>query len=797
MRRPVAIVAGLVSLMLWTMPQAAAPQNDPARSQVLPAQHRATVTQYCVTCHNERLQTAGLRLDPTELGNVPAHAETWERVIRKLRAGMMPPAGSPRPDKAVTDGLATWLESEIDRAAARDPHPGTRAPFHRLNRAEYQNVMRDLLHVEVDVAALLPPDDAGFGFDNIAGVLKINQPLMERYLAAARRIGRMALGSANTSPTSVTVRLRPDLPQYDRLEELPFGTRGGTVIRHTFPMDADYDIELQLGAGTAAGARELELNIDGQRVRAFTVVPPVRGRAAAAPDADGAVAAGSALHVRVPVAAGPRTIAVTFIQATGAVEIEGTRALFRRPGPFHEGNQLMPVTEPFLGGVIITGPFNTRGPGDTPSRRRILSCRPATPAQEAACARTILGTLARRAFRRPVTDADVRPLLAFYNENRGDGFEAGIELALRRLLVAPEFLFRIEKAPRELPIGAVHRISDLELASRLSFFLWSSIPDDELVDLAAKGQLRNPRVLERQVARMLEDGRSQAFVANFAGQWLYLRNLAALEPESFLFPDFEDSLRQAMRRETELFFGSVLKENRSVLDLLTANYTFLNDRLAAHYGIPNVHGSRFRRVTLTDEHRFGLLGHGSLLFATSRPNRTSPVLRGKWILQNVLGVTPPDPPPNVPGFPEKSPVTHKVASVRERLTQHRANPVCASCHSMIDPPGFALENFDAVGRWRDVDESFQPIDAAGVLPDGTKFQGVVELRRALLNPPTRFVTTVAEKLFTYGLGRGLDYYDAPAVRTAVRAAAADDYRFASLVMGIVKSRPFQWSRKAE
>ena len=733
-----------------------------------------------------------------DLAKVPDSTETWEKVVRKLRSGMMPPAGLPRPDKSASDSLASWLENEIDQAAAAHPNPGRKAPFHRLNRAEYQNVIRDLLSVEIDVAALLPPDDAGYGFDNIAGVLKINQPLMERYLSAARRISRVALGSRQTPATSVTVRLRPDLPQYDQVEQLGFGTRGGTLFRHTFPVDAEYVIKLQLGAGTAAGARQLELNIDGERVKLFPISPPSRGRGQAPPqDPDDVPAAGGGLEARIPIQAGPREIGVTFVKGAANVEIEGARAIFRRPGPFHEGNSFMPVAEPFLGSVTITGPFNIRGPGDTPSRRRILVCQPASRAEEARCARTILTDLARRAYRRPVSDADVTPLLAFFNDNRAGGFEAGIEIALRRLLVSPEFLFRIESAPRNLAPGSNHRITDLELASRLSFFLWSSIPDDELLDLAARGQLRNAAVLEQQVRRLLADPRSESLVTNFAGQWLYLRNLAALEPESFLFPDFEDSLRQAMRRETELFFGSIVRENRSARELLTADYTFVNERLARHYGIPNVYGSRFRRVTLADENRRGLLGQGSILFATSRPNRTSPVLRGKWILENIVGVVPPDPPPNIPAFPEKSPVTHKVLSVRERLAQHRASPTCASCHAMIDPPGFALEHFDAIGRWRELDESFQPIDASGVLPDGTRFDGVVALREALLNPPTRFVTTVSEKLFTYALGRGLEHYDAPAVRTVVRDAARDDYKFSSLVLGIVRSLPFQMSRKTE
>jgi mono/diheme cytochrome c family protein len=756
------------------------------------ADYRASLEKYCVTCHNQRLKTAGLALDTLSLTEVPAHAETWEKVIRKLRTGLMPPAGLPRPDRTVYDGMASWLEKEIDSAAAANPNPGTKAAFHRLNRAEYQNVIRDLLELEIDVRDLLPADDASYGFDNIGGVLKISQPLMERYLSAARRISRAALGSADTPATSFTVRLRPDLPQYERVEGLPFGTRGGALVRHTFPVDADYDIKVQLGAGSAPAPRQLELSIDGEPVKVFTITPPVRGRAQNPDDEPGDNAS---LEVRLPIKAGPREIAATFVRAAAVTELEGSRSIFKRPGPFHEGNQLMPVTEPFLGGLTITGPFNIRGSGDTPSRRKIMVCRPASSREEAGCAKTILTTLARRAFRRPVADADVQPLLTFFNQNRADGFDSGMELALRRLLVHPEFLFRIETPPANLPAGRNYRVGDLELASRLSFFLWSSLPDDELIELAAKGRLRTAAVLDQQVRRMLSDPRSDAFVSNFAGQWLYLRNLEALEPESFLFPDFEAGLRQSMRRETELFFDSILDENRSVLELLTADYTFVNERLARHYGISNVYGSRFRRVTIPDVNRRGLLGQASILFATSRPNRTSPVLRGKWILQNILGVVPPDPPPNIPAFPESSNVTQSVQSVRARLAQHRANAACASCHSMIDPPGFALEHFNAVGQWRELDESLQPVDATGTLPDGTRFDGVGELRQALLNPPTRFVTTLTEKLFTYALGRGLEYYDAPAVRKVVRETAADQYRLSSLIVEIVRSLPFQTSRK--
>jgi hypothetical protein len=627
---------------------------------------------------------------------------------------------------------------------------------------------------------------------------------MERYLSAARSITRVAVGGADTPVTTTTYRVRPDFPQYDRLEELSFGTRGGLAVRHTFPLDADYELEIQLGSGTASGPRQLEIGVDGEVVKQFSILPPRRGRARTLPqepeqtpdpDQEYVQGGGAPLVVRLPVAAGPRTIAVTFLEAVGAIEVEGARLIFQRPGHYHEGNQFMPAHEPFIDRVTITGPFDARGPGDTPSRRRIFTCAPPSEAGELACARTIVAALARRAFRRPVTDADVEPLFAFYRANRDNGFEAGIEMTLRRLLVAPEFLFRIEAEPAGVAPGGDYRLSGLDLASRLSFFLWSSMPDDELLELGAAGRLGDATELAGQVRRMLADPRADALAENFAGQWLYLRNLDALAPETMLFPDFDDSLRQSLRRETELFFSSIVRENRSAIELLTADYTFVNERLAAHYGIPNVYGSRFRRVRLAGENRRGLLGHGSVLFATSRPNRTSPVVRGKWILENIVGVIPPPPPPDIPALPEQSPAAARAPSVRERLAAHRSNPACASCHSMIDPLGFALEHFDAVGRWRDLDDSFETIDATGVLPDGTRFEGVSGLRQALLRDPARFVTTVTEKLLTYALGRGLEYYDAPAVRRVVREAEADDYRFASIIRGIVESVPFQMRRK--
>ena len=790
-------------------------QQQPADVALVSAEptspQRALLDTYCVTCHNQERQTAELTLDTLDVAQIGERADVWEKVVRKLRAGEMPPAGRPRPDTAAYDSFRLWVEAELDRAAAARPNPGRTEPFHRLNRAEYQNAVRDLLALDVDVADDLPADDASYGFDNIAGVLRMSPTLMERYLVAAARISRAAVGTPVLFPQADTFRVPEDLPQDARLDNLPLGTRGGALIRYHFPVNGEYVIRVSLMRQVNGAedhippfdeAQDLEVSLDGQRVHVFTLPPETpenkqkRFRNQLYPpsrrDLD------ENWQVRFATPAGPREIRITFLNRTPDL-LETLVQPYLAPCPGDGSAYYTTRKGAYLWKVEVTGPFEAGGAGDTPSRRRILVCRPESAAQddELACAQKILSTLARRAYRRPVTDGDVGVLLDFYQRGRSDGgFEAGIERAIRRLLVSPEFLFRIERDPPNVAADTAYRISDLELASRLSFFLWSSIPDDELLDLAERNELSDPTVLERQVRRMVRDERADALVRNFAGQWLFLRNVPGVRPIPRKDPDFDDSLRQVFRRETEFFFDSIIREDRSVIELQTANNKFVNERLARHYGIPNVHGSRFRRVTVTDENRRGLLGHGSILSVTSYPDRTSVVLRGKWILENILGTPPPDPPPNVPELQQNRALGQAV-SMRDRMTQHRANPVCASCHAKMDPLGLALENFDLVGRWRTFDESATAIDASGIMPNGTAFNGPAELRQALLANAEQFVTTATEKLLTYALGRGVEYYDGPAVRAIVRDAAGNDNRFASsLILGVVKSRPFQMRRAA-
>jgi hypothetical protein len=750
-----------------------------------------------------------LTLDAVQPGNVAAHAETWEKVVRKLRAGMMPPAGRPRPTKPALEAWVSQVETALDANAKANPNPGRTETFHRLNRAEYQNAVRDLLGLDIDVADMLPADDGSYGFDNIAGVLRVSPALMERYIAAARRVSRLALGVPPRSPVAETYRVSPEMLQYDHVDGLPFGTRGGMLIQHTFPADGEYDIQLTLGRavweqypiqGLSDERHELEVTIDGNRVGLFPVTRPAARGAPGYETASRDPEAG--LRARVAVTAGPHDVTAAFLKKTSALIEEDLRQPFQKP-------YLNQVYRPQVGSVTITGPLNPRPrpQEDTPSRKRVLVCHPANPSEELSCARTIATTLARRAYRRPVTDADVVPLLDFYKQGAGDGgFETGIEMVIRRLLLSVEFLFRIERDPTATtdssgdapePAGpTTYRIGGIELASRLSFFLWSSIPDDELIEAGASGRLSDARVLEQQVRRMLRDPRAEALVTNFAGQWLYLRNLAASRPDEVLFPDFDEDLRIALRRETELFFGGIIREDRSVLELIKADYTYLNERLARHYGIPHIYGSHFRRVTLSaDTVRGGLLGQGSVLTVTSHANRTSPVQRGKWLLENILGSPPPPPLPNVPPLDDAR-QKNKAASVRELMEQHRANPTCASCHKVMDPLGFALEHFDAVGRWRTRDGA-TPIDASAELPDGSTFTGVNGLRAALLERSNLFVTTLTEKLMIYALGRGLEYYDAPTVRAIVRDAARRDHRFTALVLGIVNGTPFQMRRVSQ
>jgi Protein of unknown function (DUF1592)/Protein of unknown function (DUF1588)/Protein of unknown function (DUF1585)/Protein of unknown function (DUF1587)/Protein of unknown function (DUF1595)/Planctomycete cytochrome C len=754
-----------------------------ASAQTTPSPERAAVTRYCTACHNSKVKTGGLALDAAEVHNPAANSEAWEKVVKKLRTRSMPPAGLPRPDERTYTALLTSLESSLDTAATAKPNPGRTDTFRRLNRTEYRNAIRDLLAMEVEVSSLLPSDESSHGFDNVT-VGDLSPTLLERYLSAARKISRLAMGSPARSPGGDTITLPPDLTQEDHFEELPLGTRGGSTVRYNFPLDAKYDIQIRLARDRnehVEGLKEpsdVELMLDGERVQMFTVVPPPPGKDHSLVDKD--------LTVRVPVKAGPHVLAVAFPRkAAPLLETE------RQPWHAHFNMDRHPRLQPALYSVSINGPYEAKGAGDTPSRRRILVCKE----QDDSCAKRVLTTLMRRAYRRPITEADVQIPFKFYKEARTEsGFNAGIEMGLSAVLVSPEFLFRVEQDPPGVAPHTPYRVSDVELASRLSFFLWSSIPDDELLDTAIQGKLRTPAVLEQQVRRMLADSRSQALVSNFAEQWLYLRNLASTTPDMRLFPDFDDNLRQAFRKETELFFESIMREDRSVLDLLRANYTFVNERLAKHYGIPNVYGSRFRRITFPEGSvRGGLLRQGSVLTVTSYATRTSPVIRGKWILDNVLGVPPPPPPPDVPALKENSGGGGKNLSIRERMAEHRKNPVCSGCHQLMDPVGFSLENYDAVGRWRTVDDG-KPIDVAGSLPDGSKFDGASGLQKALLSRPENFATTLTEKLLTYGLGRGVENYDAPAVRKIVKTAGNSDFRFSSFILGIVNSTPFQMRR---
>jgi mono/diheme cytochrome c family protein len=746
----------------------------------------AVVNRYCAGCHNSKTKAGNFALDTILSSSPEKHAEDWEKVIRKLRVRYMPPAGLPRPDEKTYDAVAASLSASLDGASVAHPDPGRTDTFRRLNRTEYQNAIRDLLALDVDVSGMLPSDEAGHGFDNVT-VGNLSPSLLEQYLQAAQRIGRLAVGIAAKSPGGDTMTLPPDLTQEQHFEELPLGTHGGMVVHYTFPQDAEYDFSVRLQRDRnehvegISGGHDVEVMLDGARVKLVTVRPPPPGNDHSGIDKD--------LTFRVAVKAGPHEVAATFPKKSSSLLESG-----RQPYEAHFNMDRHPRITPAIYSISIQGPYDATGPGDTPSRRRLLVCQPASAGVEEACAKRIFTTLTRRAYRRPVTGADIQVPLKFFKEARaGASFDAGIEMGLRAVLVSPEFLFRIEQDPKGAAPGEPYRVSDVELASRLSFFLWSSIPDDELLDTAIQGKLRTPGMLERQVRRMLADERSETLVSNFAGQWLYLRNLASSNPDMRLFAGFDDNLRQAFRRETELFFSSIMRDDRNVLELLSANYTFLNERLAKHYGIPNVYGSRFRKVELGDgAHRGGLLGQGSILTVTSYANRTSPVIRGKWILSNILGVAPPPPPGKIPALKENAGV-EKVVSMRERMAQHRADPACAGCHALMDPIGFAMENYDAIGRWR-THESGTPIDSAGGLPDGSKFEGVDGLQKALLSRPEAFVDTMTEKLMTYSLGRGVEFYDEPAIRRVVRESRGQDYRFSSLILGIVNSTPFQMRR---
>ena len=784
----------IVSVAL-AAPRAAGRQAPPAASATPVATRQALLTEYCVVCHNARLKTGGLVLDPSALDDVGAHSETFEKVVRKLRAGLMPPAGARRPGNEALGGFTSWLEDSLDTAAEQSPNPG-RPMLHRLNRAEYANAIRDLLSIDVDASTLLPPDDSAYGFDNVSDVLGVSPSLQERYLSAATKISALAVGDVAIHPGSDTYIVRQDLSQDQHVEGLPLGTVGGIRIRHYFPVDAQYDFQTKLYRTNLNIVRgleypsEFEIAVDGTPIHHVTIGGADDLAALFENPTDTGDAVEKRMRARVPVPAGEHDVTVTFI---GNMPVKDSVRL--QPFLRSSADNFDWTGRPHIQSVAIAGPFDPTGPGLTDSRRAIFVCRPqshgTSPGSEASegdCARRILSRLARRAYRRPITDVELTPILQFYAEGRrGRTFDAGIERGLERILASPLFVFRVEQDPAGAVPGVPYRISDVELASRLSFFLWSSVPDDTLLRLAEQGRLSTPAVLDQQVRRMLADPKSRALVSNFAGQWLQLRNVRSVQPNSDLFPDFDDNLRRAFQRETELFFESIIREDRSVVDLLTADYTFVNERLARHYGIPGVYGSRFRRVTVTDDARRGLLGQGAILAVTSHAERTSPVLRGKWVLENLLGLPVPPPPPDVPPLPATGDVPK---TLRAQMELHRASPVCASCHKVMDPIGFAMENFDAVGAWR-TREPGGPIDASGQLADGTRISGVVELRRAIAAHPENFVRTMTEKMLIYALGRGVEPYDMPTVRRVVRGARQDDYRFSSLVRGIVHSPAFE------
>jgi len=750
------------------------------------AQPRQLLDRYCTTCHNDSQKTGGLSLVQADVSKPAIQPELWEKVVRKMRTGVMPPPNLPQPSAADRLAILTSLETSLDAAKI---NPGRTETLRRLNRTEYQNAIRDLLALDIDAASLLPADESGHGFDNV-NVGDLSPTLLNRYISAAQKISRLAVGTTQNSIQSDTIQLPADLTQEDHLPGLPIGTRGGVSTSYTFAQDGEYDFQILLArdlAGVVSGLRdsrshEMLLLIDREPVHTFTISRAALGNETLNE---------KTLKVRIPVKAGPHNITVTFVKE-GASLITTPRL----PTESRYNDRRHPRTAPAVDQIALTGPYAAKGAADTPSRRRLFVCKPSGPDmdQEEKCAATILSTLMRRAFRRPISKADVEEPLAFYRKGRANGdFDLGITTAITAVLANPKFLFRIESDPAKIPPGGVYRISDLDLAARLSFFLWSSIPDDELLDSAIAGKLSQPAEIEKQTRRMLADRRSYNLATNFAGQWLRLRNIDSVIPSGNLFRDFDDNLRQAFRQETELFFDSVLREDRSVRTLLKSDFTFLNERLAKHYGIPGIYGSRFRRVALTPESkRGGLLRQGSVLSVTSYATRTSPVLRGVLVLKNIIGAPPPAPPPNVPALDESTMAAN--LPMRQRLAAHRSNAACASCHRTIDPVGFSLENFDAVGKWRTLEVEDQPVDASGAVPGGREFQGVDGLEDALLRHPELFVTTLTENLLIFALGRGVEHYDAPAIRKIVNAAEKNDYRFSSIILGIVKSAPFQMRR---
>jgi hypothetical protein len=803
MKRKGLIAAGVMAVAGSLGPGQAATSHSQAPNSVSSptatpratvAAERALLDQYCVTCHNNRAKTANLSLEGLDLSTVGDHPELWEKVVRKLRAGVMPPPDVRRPSLAEYETLRDWLEAEIDHKAGAHPNPGS-VVLHRLNRAEYANAVRDLLDLEIDVAALLPPDDSARGFDNIAGSLTISPTLLEAYTTAATRVARTAVGFWKT-PTEATYLAPGDTSQNHHIEGLPFGTRGGMLVHHNFPADGEYKFSIQnFGIGSFIPGEQLEVIIDGERAHLFKYQGVGLSQGMAGDSGDGV------LDVTIPVKAGSRAVGATFVATNYRPSLDMIKQYDRKSLENNSIPQLQYY--PAIGFLRIQGPFTAQRPTDSRSLHKVFTCRPTSVSQEEPCAKAILSTLTRHAYRRPATARDVESLMSFYFEGRLAGtFDDGIELALRRLLTSPQFLVRAEKEPAKVASGQPYHISDLELASRLSFFLWSSVPDDELINLASQKKLGIPGVLEQQVRRMLADPRSDALVSNFAAQLLYLRNLATTSPDGIFYPDWDDELRQGFRREAELFFESIIREDRNIIDLLTADYTFVNERLAKHYGIPNIYGSHFRRVTLGPEldARRGLLGKGSFLAVTWTQNfRTSPVKRGVWVLENILGTPPPEPPPNVPPLEDSAGGSVKNLTLREQMTVHRKNQPCAGCHKIMDPIGFALENFDADGKWRNKQggEGGSPIDTSVQLYDGQQVDGPVALRHALLRYSPQFVRMFTEKMLTYAVGRGVEYYDMPVIRSIVRDAAKDENRFSAIVLGVVKSAPFQMRVKAK
>jgi hypothetical protein len=771
---------------------AGAPAQGPAATAAAgtaaKSPERALLDQYCVTCHNQRTKTANITFDTLDLAKLADHADVWEKAVRKLRGGMMPPPGVRRPDQAAVENMVGWLERGLDEVAAAHPNPG-RVALHRLNRAEYANAIEDLLGLRIDPSQFLPQDDEADGFDNVASVLKVSPSFLDQYISAARIVTTRAIGNPAPKPTSATYRPPRSTEQGLHVEGLPLGTRGGLLVEHLFPADGEYKLNIG-GLAIAGYVRGMEyqhtlvVTIDGARVFEGKIGGDEDMKAIDQLQAP-AVAAVNGRFQNIPLkaAAGPHKIGVTFIARSYA---ESDEVLFQfRPGLGEE-------RIPRISTLEVTGPFNPAGLSDTPSRDRVFVCRPATAAEELPCATKIMAAFARHAFRRPVGDADLQAPLGFYRAARAGGtFDTAVRDGLVAILASPKFLFRAERLPANVAPGAIYRVSDLDLASRLSFFLTASIPDSQLLDVAEKGRLSDPKELEAQVHRLLAMPAAHSLVTNFAFQWLKVRNLDMIDPDAVVFPNFDDGLRDAFKKELELFVGSVLHEDRSVLDLLTSDRTFVNERLALHYGIPRIRGSQFRQVTLTNPNRWGLLGKGGILMTTSYANRTAPVLRGAWILENITGTPPSPPPPDVEGFKENK-EGEKAKSVREIMEQHRSKPSCNACHGVMDPLGFSLENYNAIGEWRDKDrDAGTVIDASGKLVDGTAVNSPADLRAALMKRPEQFVQTMTEKLMTYALGRGVEYYDMPAIRAIVRDAARDNYRFSSIVLGIVRSAPFQ------